>query len=179
MELNFRMTIEKDEFCDDEYYTLYDLINLFKCETYLATTTTINGVYKASLKRRQYILKEMLSRFNIINHDGIHYVVIKENFRLFKDGILDSAELFEIPGFISKKEFKMKNIGCSVGYLYYEGDEIVANMTSKWNEYDIDFIKPFDISVCPSYKQIEGVNIDGWNMEKVEKICRKLGYLRE
>ena len=164
---NLSLVLEDDYF-DDYGFDIGDLIDFIKCEAYLVVNCEDVNDRKCALERMKIIERELISRYKFIKVKGVRYVVDKEDYQDFKGGVIDSVDLFEVSGYISNKEFKLKNVGCSVGYINEENKVVFS---TGWVVED----RPFNMNV--SGKKIifdGGVYIGNLNGEIVG---RKLRYL--
>ena len=163
---NLSIILDEDYF-NDYGFNVGDLIDYVKCEAYLASNCEDENDRKCALIRMKFIGRELISRYKFIKVKGIRYVVDKEDYDDFKGGVIDSVNFYEVSGYISNKEFKLKNVGCSVGYLTEEEPVFETG----WVIED----RPFDMNI--SGKKIKfdgGIHIGNLNGEIVS---RKLSYL--
>jgi hypothetical protein len=161
--------VPDDDYFNDYGFSIGNLIDYIRCEAYLATNCEDEIDRRCAKMRMTIIGRELISRYKFIKVSGIRYVVDKEDYDDFKGGVIDSVEFYEVSGFISNREFKLKNVGCSVGALTEEGPKFETG----WVVVD----NPFNMNICGRKIKFDGgIRIGNLNGEIVGE---KLSYLYE
>jgi hypothetical protein len=158
--------VPDDDYFNDYGFTIEDLIYFIRCETYLAVNCGNENDIKCAKMRMTLIKRELISRYKFIKVNGIRYAVDKEDYDDFEGGVIMELDLYEVSGFISKREFKLKNVGCSVGVMTEEQAIFHPFLV-------VD--RPFNMNICGGKIKFDGgICIGDLNREIVGK---KLRYL--
>jgi hypothetical protein len=158
--------VPDDDYFNDYGITIEDLIYFIRCETYLAVNCEDENDIKCAKMRMTLIKRELISRYKFIKVNGIRYAVNKEDYDDFEGGVIMELDLYEVSGFISKREFKLKNVGCSVGVITEEQAIFHPFLV-------VD--RPFNMNICGGKIKFDGgICIGDLNGEIVG---RKLRYL--